>query len=47
MTNPFLRRATEYIRDNSAFLAIVSPEPLMTFVAKHKNGRFFSIIRFG
>ncbi|NOT40313.1 MAG: hypothetical protein HOP13_07460 [Alphaproteobacteria bacterium] len=35
MTNPFLRRATEYIRDDSAFLAIVSPEPLRTFVARH------------
>ena len=37
MSNPFLRRATEYIRDDSAFLAIVSPEPLMAFVAKHKK----------
>lgn len=37
MTNPFLRRATEYIRDDSAFLAIVSPEPLTAFVAKHKK----------
>jgi hypothetical protein len=37
MSNPFLRRATEYIRDDSAFLAVVSPEPLMAFVAKHKK----------
>lgn len=37
MTNPFLRRATEYIRDDSAFLAIVSPEPLTAFVARHKK----------
>ena len=37
MSNPFLRRATEYIRDDSAFLSIVSPEPLTAFVAKHKN----------
>jgi hypothetical protein len=37
MSNPFLRRATEYIRDDSAFLAIVSPEPLIAFVAKHKK----------
>lgn len=37
MTNPFLRRATEYIRDDSAFLAIISPEPLTTFIAKHKK----------
>ncbi|MDH4990692.1 hypothetical protein QEZ48_07590 [Aquamicrobium lusatiense] len=35
--NPFLRRATEYIRDTNAFLAITSPEPLRTFVAKHKR----------
>jgi hypothetical protein len=35
MTNPFLRRATEYIRDDSAFLAIVSPEPLTAFLARH------------
>lgn len=37
MSNPFLRRATEYIRDDSAFLSIVSPEPLTTFVAKHNK----------
>lgn len=37
MSNPFLRRATEYIRDDSAFLAIVSPEPLTAFVARHKK----------
>lgn len=37
MSNPFLRRATEYIRDDSAFLSIVSPEPLTAFVAKHKK----------
>jgi hypothetical protein len=37
MSNPFLRRATEYIRDDSAFLAIVSPEPLSAFLAKHKK----------
>lgn len=39
MSNPFLRRATEYIRDDSAFLAIVSPEPLTAFVANHKKRR--------
>jgi hypothetical protein len=31
--NPFLRRATEFLRDDEAFLAIVSPEPLTTFLA--------------
>ncbi|MBD8736229.1 hypothetical protein [Sphingomonas sp. CFBP 13706] len=35
MANPFLRRATEYIRDDASFLAIVSPSPLTTFLAKH------------
>ncbi|WP_375455977.1 hypothetical protein [uncultured Methylobacterium sp.] len=34
MTNPFLRRATEFIRDDSTFLSIVSPDPLTTFVGK-------------
>ena len=42
MVNPFLRRATEYIRDDASFLAIVSPEPLTTFLAKspHKGEMF-------
>ena len=31
MSNPFEKRATEYLRDNEAFLALVSPEPLTTF----------------
>ena len=35
MANPFLQRATEFIRDDSSFLAVVSPEPLTTFVANH------------
>lgn len=37
MSNPFLRRATEYVRDDSAFLSIVSPEPLTAFIARHKK----------
>src|SRR4051794_29481571 len=37
MANPFLRRATEYIRDDTAFLAIVSPQPLTTFLARHRR----------
>lgn len=37
MANPFLRRATEYIRDASAFLSIVSPEPLITFVGNNPD----------
>ena len=34
MSNPFEKRATEYLRDNEAFLALVSPEPLTTFFEK-------------
>ena len=42
MANPFLRRATEYVRDDASFLAIVSPAPLTTFLAKsqHKDEMF-------
>lgn len=32
MSNPFEKRATEYLRDDDAFLAIVSPEPVLTFL---------------
>lgn len=35
--NPFLRRATEYLRDTSAFLQIMSPEPLNTFIGSHRR----------
>jgi len=34
MTNPFEKRATEYLADNHAFLAVVTPEPLITFFKK-------------
>lgn len=37
MANPFLRRATEYVRDDVSFMAIVSPAPLTTFLAQHPN----------
>ena len=42
MANPFLRRATEYVRDDASFLAIVSPAPLTTFLARsrHKDEMF-------
>ena len=47
MANPFLRRATEYIRDAEAFLSIVSPLPLTTFLAEspHKEHLFTHLIR--
>lgn len=32
--NPFEQRATEYLRDDEAFLAIISPEPLNTHFRK-------------
>ncbi len=31
MANPFEKRASEYLRDDEAFLARVTPEPLVTF----------------
>ncbi|MEO1582860.1 MAG: hypothetical protein AAFR91_13595, partial [Pseudomonadota bacterium] len=47
MANPFQRRATEYIRDAEAFLSIVSPLPLTTFLANspHKDQLFSHPIR--
>lgn len=42
MANPFLRRATEYVREDESFLSIVSPTPLTTFLATsiHKEDMF-------
>lgn len=42
MANPFLRRATEYVREDESFLSIVSPSPLTTFLAtnKHRDDMF-------
>ena len=34
MANPFEKRATEYLRDDEAFLPVVTPEPLVTFFQK-------------
>ena len=34
MENPFLRRATEQLRDDEAFLSIVSPQPLTYFLKR-------------
>ena len=34
MFNPFERRATEYLRDDEAFLAVVTPEPIRIHLAK-------------
>jgi hypothetical protein len=44
MTNPFLRRATEYIRESSAFISIVSPAPLINFMARYaKKGTLLDL----
>lgn len=42
MANPFEKRATEYLRADEAFLAVVTPEPLATFFQKPaKDGRLY------
>ena len=42
MPNPFEKRATEYFRDDAAFLAVVTPEPLITFFQKPaQEGRLY------
>ncbi len=33
MDNPFLKRATEHVRDDEAFLSLVSPEPVRHYLA--------------
>jgi hypothetical protein len=35
MDNPFERRATEQVRDEEAFLGLVSPEPITTYLRKY------------
>ena len=42
MPNPFEQRATEYIRDDNAFLEVITPDPLSSFFKKPANeGRLF------
>lgn len=42
MANPFEKRATEYLRDDTAFLSVVAPEPLHTFFEKSaKEGKLY------
>ena len=42
MDNPFLRRATELLRDDEAFLAIVSPDPVTFFLkSPGQSGRLY------
>lgn len=45
MDNPFLKRVTERLRDEEAFLEIVSPEPLSTFLGKHgESGSLYDVL---
>lgn len=42
MSNPFEKRATEYLRDETAFLSVVIPEPLNAYFSKHaESGALF------
>ena len=42
MVNPFEKRATEYLLQDEAFLAVVTPEPLSTFFKKPaKEGKLY------
>jgi hypothetical protein len=42
VSNPFEKRATEYLRDDEAFLSVVTPAPLFTFFEpKAKDGVLF------
>lgn len=47
MDNPFSGRATEFLRDDEAFLAIVSPEPVSYFLSKPgKEGTLYDRLVF-
>jgi hypothetical protein len=42
MANPFEKRATEYLADSEAFLAVVTPAPLITFFKQYAaNGSLY------
>lgn len=42
MANLFLKRTTEYLRDDAGFLSIIAPEPLYAFFERHaKAGTLF------
>jgi hypothetical protein len=38
MSNPFLKRATEHFKDDTAFLSVVTPEPFLTYFKRHSDG---------
>ena len=35
--NPFERRATEYLRDDEAFLSVIAPEPLNAYISPYRE----------
>src|SRR5271157_4144903 len=37
MENPFERRATEYLRDEEAFLSVIAPEPVRVHIASARE----------
>lgn len=42
MDNPFLKRATEFYRDEEAFLAVISPEPIPYYLGEAgRQGRLY------
>jgi len=42
LANPFEKRATEYLRDDNAFLEAVTPDPLFSFFNRYANeGRLY------
>jgi hypothetical protein len=42
MDNLFLKRATDFVRDDEAFVAMVSPEPIRHYLGKHaKQGALY------
>lgn len=42
MENPFARRATEHVRDDEAFLALITPEPVQRFLSgPGANGQLY------
>ena len=44
MANPFEKRASEYRRDDEAFLPLVTPDPLITFFKKHADdGKLYAV----
>jgi len=45
MDNPFLKRATELFRDEEAFLAIVSPEPVSSFLGDYAGQLYDRLVQ--